>query len=402
MKRPILVAVIGYIIGIIWGLYFKFSIALLYSFIYLIIAIINCLKKRFYKKKKFNFLSIKRYLRYIKLVLNKKVILIIILSSIISNSIIIFKNYQFENLYKNIESIEVIANVYDVIEEKNYKNIYKIKVKVVNKLNISNENLNKQNEKTKGINNKSINNNKKYNGTYLYLETSKKVKLKCGDKIKVYGYYKEADTKRNYGGFDYKEYLKQLNIYGTIKSEKVEVLENNNGKKVDILNKIKEIIKNNAEKILDKDSYSIFLGLILGDTALINDEVKEDLKNSNISHILAVSGMHMSYIILGVTILLNQITGKKISKIFTIFILILYVSITGFSPSIIRAAIMGIMVLIASLIHRKNDIWISISLSLFIILIYNPYSIENMGLQFSYLGTIRNNFVQQNDFMHFE
>ena len=62
--------------------------------------------------------------------------------------------------------------------------------------------------------------------------------------------------------------------------------------------------------------------------------------------------------------------------------------ITGFSPSVVRASIMGIIMLISKLIHRKNDIWTSISLSLLILLIYNPFLILNVGLQLSYLGTI--------------
>ena len=106
------------------------------------------------------------------------------------------------------------------------------------------------------------------------------------------------------------------------------------------------------------------------------------------SHILAVSGMHISYIIIGSSILLNKIFGKKKSKIIIILILILYSYLTGFSPSIFRASLTGIMVLLSGLIHRKNDIWTSISFSLLLILIYNPFLITNIGLQLSYVGTL--------------
>ena len=68
--------------------------------------------------------------------------------------------------------------------------------------------------------------------------------------------------------------------------------------------------------------------------------------------------------------------------------LIIYMFITGFSPSIVRASIMAIIFLCSKLFFRKNDILTSISLSLLIILVYNPFSIENLGVQFSYAATI--------------
>ena len=62
--------------------------------------------------------------------------------------------------------------------------------------------------------------------------------------------------------------------------------------------------------------------------------------------------------------------------------------ITNFSPSITRAGIMGILILFSKLIYRKNDIYTSLSISLFLILIYNPFLIQNLGLQLSYGGVV--------------
>lgn len=61
---------------------------------------------------------------------------------------------------------------------------------------------------------------------------------------------------------------------------------------------------------------------------------------------------------------------------------------TGFSPSIVRATIMGIIEIGAEIVHRKRDIWNSIAISLFGILWYNPFLLLNVGVQLSYLGTI--------------
>lgn len=62
--------------------------------------------------------------------------------------------------------------------------------------------------------------------------------------------------------------------------------------------------------------------------------------------------------------------------------------ITGFTPSVVRATIMGVLMLGSGVLHRKNDIWTSIALSLLIILIYNPFLITSLSVLLSYGGTI--------------
>ena len=194
---------------------------------------------------------------------------------------------------------------------------------------------------------------------------------------------------KNFGGFSYKNYLKTLNIYGTINASYAKLIKNRDTSKIEIIvNELKDKINKNAKVSLNEDIYPIYLGLVLGDTSQLDEKIKDQFRISNMSHILAVSGMHISYIIMGSSIILSRTLGKRKSKIMVIFILILYTLITGFSPSVVRASLMGIMVLLGSLLHRKNDIWNSIAISLFIILIYNPYLITSVSFQFSYAGTI--------------
>lgn len=359
MKRPILVAVIGYIIGIIIGLYFNFSIVFFYLLAIPIAVFIKSIK---IQKKKFSFYSISRYLRYFKLVLDRKVIITIIIFSCLSNFIIREKNKKYDDFYNTSESVEIVAKVTSEAQEKEYKNTYKIKVLEINKYK------------------KDIN---------LYLNIDKKKDLNYGDIIKIKGKYKAPDIQRNYGGFSYREYLKTLNIYGNVTAERIEVIEKSKRNDISFfIHQIKENVKLNAKKYLDEETYSIYLGLILGDTSYIEDDTKEEFRNSNMSHILAVSGMHITYIVLGIVLFLSKLSGKKIAKILSIIVLVFYITITGFSPSIIRACSTAIIMLVGGIINRKSDVWTSMSISLFIILIHNPFLITNIGLQFSYMGTL--------------
>ena len=130
-------------------------------------------------------------------------------------------------------------------------------------------------------------------------------------------------------------------------------------------------------------------GILLGDTTDISDEIDENFKVSSLSHVLAISGDHISYLIFGITFFLNVIRFKKrYVYTITILFLIFFMFVVGFSPSVVRACIMGSVLLGAKIFYRKQDFWTSIAFSLLIIFIYNPYSIFNIGLILSYGGTV--------------
>ena len=129
MKRPIVVAIIGYIIGIIVGLYLQISIA---PFCILII-VTDIIYKRILKNKrkhqKLKLFSIKRYFRYVKIFINSKVILLIVITSLISNTLILIQNQRYEKMYTLLSSKENIKLTGIVIsnkEEKQYYDKYKI------------------------------------------------------------------------------------------------------------------------------------------------------------------------------------------------------------------------------------------------------------------------------------
>ena len=113
------------------GLYFNFSIVFLYLFIVAIYIIKNKLIKNNtikIKKERLNLLNPKRYFRYFKLFINSKILIVICIFSIISNSITIFQNRKYENLYKDKEEINAVALVVNNGEEKEYNYVYKIKI----------------------------------------------------------------------------------------------------------------------------------------------------------------------------------------------------------------------------------------------------------------------------------
>lgn len=143
------------------------------------------------------------------------------------------------------------------------------------------------------------------------------------------------------------------------------------------------------KKIKTKEHQDILLGILLGNDDGIEKEVKQNFIESNLSHILAVSGMHVAYVIAitSYTLTLLKI-GKKKTKIITIILLTFFMMLTNNTPSVRRACIMAILSIIAVLIGRKSDNINNMGISLLIILIQNPFYILNTGLILSYTATL--------------
>ncbi len=356
-NRPIVAITIGYIIGIILGLYCKISIVLLYIFCF----IINILFKKPHSKK-FKLISIKRYFRYTKLLITKRAIFLILSFSIISNSLTLYQNYKFQKTMENLsgKEIQTEGTIISNKKIKKYSDMYIIKIQ-----------------------------NKKY---YLNIKKSVNINLEYGDKVKILGFFIEPETRRNYKGFDYKNYLKSQGVYGNLESKNIIKVSKTTDKfDIFIYKKINNLfngIKTIFEDNFDRKISNLIIGILLGETDEIESDVKETFSESNISHILAVSGMHVGYLIVFCNVIFMKILGKRKTYFLTIIVLIFYMFLTGLSPSVVRASIMACFMLFSKIIYRKSDVWTNISISLLILLIYNPFFIKNISLMLSYVGTI--------------
>ena len=284
----------------------------------------------------------------------------------------IIQIHILENNYDKIsskipEEITLQALVVSDGTEKDYKYTYTIEVNTINGKKLE----------------KSI---------QLILDIKKnKIKNKCpkfGDVVEITGVYEEPNIARNYKGFDYKQYLKSKNIYGTIDCVQYEIIANNKINIIsNIINYVQNNIKENMSNILDEEQGALCIGILIGDRENISDITEDNFKKSNLTHMLAVSGSHITYIIVALTTLLSK-TNRKFSLIITIIFLLFFTVLTGFTASVLRASIMGILTLLASILHRKSDTINNLGISSIIILLYNPYLLVDAGFLLSYAGTI--------------
>ena len=366
IKRPLAIITISYIIGILIGLYFKINTALLFFIGFIILVVIYfCFVKYFNSRAKFT---------CIKNLSSKSHFLILIVSMFVC--ILSFVNIRtlenkFAEIYKlDNEQVVIEGIIVDVKKSSNYYNKYVIKVD-------------------------SLSSYKTYESIHIILNVKKSKnninsRLKCGDHITCSGILEKPSTARNYKGFDYSQYLKTKKIYMTCKTENsnIDVIKSksNLGYKVWISN-LRNSFKSSFNKLLDTPKANIANAIILGYSDEVDAEQKEVFTEANLVHILAISGMHVGYIVVFLNFGLKNFSKRK-SKYICIILLAIFADLTGNSPSVERAVIMSMFMISSKLFFRKSDTINNIAISCLMLLILNPYNILNLGFQLSFLGTV--------------
>ncbi len=280
IKRPLLLILLGYILGIIFGLYCKNSIAIFIVFLNIMVL------KMFIHISKCN----KNISRYVNILKIKKAILYIIISLTISFLLVRINLINEEKItFKMENSNEYIGTVISNPIIEDYKTEYKIKI----------EKIGDETKCTTAI--LSISNSKNINP------------LNYGSKVIVYGEFQIPEVARNDKGFSYKEYLRSIGIVGKIKVDNLKIIKENNTFFLNTeIYKLQNIIVSEIKtKIENENHQSLILGLLLGKDDLLDKKIVEDFQNSSIAHILAVSGMHVTYIMTFIAFLLNKIDLRK-------------------------------------------------------------------------------------------
>ena len=210
-------------------------------------------------------------------------------------------------------------------------------------------------------------------------------KLEYGSIIKINAQYTEATRDRNYGGFNYKTYLRTKKIYGIFNVEDVEIVKNGSN---NIIIKLRKYIKSKLREKLKKENSELAISLIVGDRSHISSEVEDNFKKANLMHMLAISGAHFSYVILIATFISNRFQYKRLGQLIQIIAIIFFMNLTGNTASVVRAGIMSILLIGSSICKRQNDSLNNIAISAIIQIINNPYIIFDSGFMLSYSGVL--------------
>lgn len=216
-------------------------------------------------------------------------------------------------------------------------------------------------------------------------------KLNLGDTIYFRGILKEPLPNTNPKLFNYKLNLLSNNIHTTITIRNHSITTIEKGKtnllfrlKINFINRIEEVL----DLYLTEENSSLMKSILLGKYSYLDEDVIEQFRDLGLSHILAVSGLHIG-IITSLFILLFAYLGfnRKVNIGFTIGIIWIYGYMIGNPPSVLRANMMFSLLLLSQLLAEPYDSVNTLFFSLFILAIVNPFWIFNIGLQLSFIAT---------------
>ncbi|MGP4042381.1 DNA internalization-related competence protein ComEC/Rec2 [Gracilibacillus sp. D59] len=210
-----------------------------------------------------------------------------------------------------------------------------------------------------------------------------------GASCTLYGTFQKIPTARNPGQFDYKNYLASQGI------EKQFVIESLDQSKCegqsswqkiyDVRNQVLDHIENNVSIF----TYAWFSALLFGDRDHLEDDVITLFQNWNLTHLLAISGLHVGLILAIVYFILLcicRITIEKI-QILIVCLLFIYPAMAGGAPSVWRASLLAIIIIVLSKSPIRLATTDMLSLVFIILVILDKFVIYSIAFQFSFIVT---------------
>jgi len=234
-------------------------------------------------------------------------------------------------------------------------------------------------------------------GIILYFQKDQAVKtLKHGQKILFSTPVTIPYSPQNPRQFNYKQYLASNGIYyqAYIKNDAFQVL--NQPPHKGLFYYVKELRYEILNRLysfhMQEEVTGIAAALLTGYKEELDPDTKASFSRVGAMHILAVSGLHVGIVYLmisGMLFFLNKgLSGRLTRLLITLLFLWFYVIFTGMSPSVLRAGIMFSLISIGQTLFYKTNIYNTIFLSAFILLIADPGNLYNVGFQLSYLAVL--------------
>jgi len=209
--------------------------------------------------------------------------------------------------------------------------------------------------------------------------------IPLGKTVKLRGRLGFFEHAKNSGNFDQATYYFTRNIYGYIWLEKVVEISGD----TNVLSEWSYNLKQKWETMLisemGEENGSVLSAMLLGEKGEMNLETKELYQKTGIGHVLAISGLHVSFIGYGIYQILRKLKlPYSVAGMVSILVLLLYTLMIGMSISVFRALVMLVLKIIADMTGRVYDMMTAWSLAGALTILYQPLYLSDGGFYLSY------------------
>ncbi len=214
-------------------------------------------------------------------------------------------------------------------------------------------------------------------------------KIRIGNRIQADSTYMGFGKARNAGNFDEENYYRSMGISGKFrlqKKGKIEIKDASFDAGRQWLFEIRRKIRGIFQSILERDAEKagIFSAIVLGDRSQVESDVKSLYQKNGIAHILAVSGLHISLIGMGLFKILRKQFYVPVSAILSGSVMVLFCILSGGSASAIRATTMFLLRMTAAMRGKTFDLLTGLSFAGLLLLLTNPLYLTNSAFLLSF------------------
>ncbi len=221
---------------------------------------------------------------------------------------------------------------------------------------------------------------------YVTVPLLKATGLYPGESIAITGSLYKPQPPSNPGGFDFQNYLAQQGSFTGLRGRYIS--HDDSQPPPWGLWKIRQRITRAQAQLLGVPNGSLLSAMVLGRLAVdLPYDIRDIFVQVGLAHILAASGFQVSFL-LGIILAITQKFSPKVRFSLGLLTLLIYLGLTGISPSVLRASLMGLAVLIALLTQRQTKPLSVLLIVAILLLIVNPAWIFDIGFQLSFLATL--------------
>ena len=221
------------------------------------------------------------------------------------------------------------------------------------------------------------------------LSAPRETDARYGDQLQIYG---EPTTPPEFEDFSYKEYLARQGIHSLIRTYGggVKVLARDQGDPFHTtIYAFKARGLTTIHAIFPEPAASLLAGILLGDDSGMPRDLTDAFSATNTAHIIAISGFNVAILVGIFSAFARRVFGeRRLATLVVILGLSVYTLLVGASPSVVRAAIMGGLSVLARHLHRQNDALNGLAFAALLMTAQNPFVVFDLSFQLSFLATL--------------
>ncbi len=214
-----------------------------------------------------------------------------------------------------------------------------------------------------------------------------------GNRLMLKGQLRQPPAERNPGDFNFRQYLASRDIHAVLRVTDVAplLIATNEGECLEqnIFMPLRRHVQRLLFDNMSESGAALLYGLLIGDRSEMDEEIEQDFRDVGVIHVLAVSGMHVGFIIAALFFFLKKLPVNPWQRTFLLLLAIwFYARLTGLQSPVARASLMAGLFLLAPLLQRRADPVNTICVAALVLLIIQPLQLFTAGFQLSFAACL--------------